>query len=101
MLNDNEDLPAAGTDPFAPPPKEKRPRSSSRLWLLITAGGLSLLFGCAMAYAGTSIQLEAQEDWEGFYAFLLFCPLPCVVLGIVLLIFGAFPMLRRRQIEES
>jgi hypothetical protein len=101
-MNDNEDLPSAGTDPFASPPEQKIPRSGSCLnWGLILIGGLVLLFGCAMAFAGTSIQLEAQENWEGFYAFLLLCPLPMVVVGIVLLIFGAFPLLRRRQIEES
>lgn len=99
MLNDNSDLPSVGTDPFAPPPEEKNPRPRAWLWILIAAGALSALFGCVMAFAGTSIQLEAQEDWAGYYAFLFLCPLPCVVLGIVLLILGAFPLLRRRQIE--
>lgn len=98
----NDDLPSAGADPFALPPEQTGPRSGSCLnWGLIAAGALITLFGCAMGFAGTSIQLEAQEDWEGFYAFLLLCPLPIVMLGIVLLIFGAFPLLKRRQIEES
>jgi hypothetical protein len=64
-------------------------------------GGLITLFGCALGFAGTSIQLEAQEDWAGFFAFLVLCPLPIVVVGIVLLIFGAFPLLKQRQIEDS
>ncbi|MCC7187368.1 MAG: hypothetical protein IT312_01390 [Anaerolineales bacterium] len=99
MLNDNDDLPSAGTDPFAPPPKEKSLRPRLWLWLSIAGGGLFMLFGCLMAFAGTSIQLEAQENWEGYYAFLMCCPLPLVVLGIVLLIVGASPLLKQRQIE--
>jgi len=98
---DNEDLPSAGTDPFAPPPEQNSPRSGSCLsWGLVLIGGLVSLFGCVMAFAGTSIQLDAQEDWAGFYAFLSLCPLPCVVLGIIFLILGAMPLLKKRQIEE-
>ncbi len=100
-MMDNDDLPSAGMDPFASPPKEKRPRLSSRLWMLIVAGGLSTLVGCVMAFAGTSLQFENREDWEGFYAFLCLCPLPCLFVGIVLLMIGVMPILRRRQIEDS
>ena len=98
----NDDLPSAGADPFAPPPEQNTPRSGSCLnWGLILIGGLITLFGCTMAFAGTSIQIEEQGDWGGFFAFLMLCPLPIVVVGIILLIFGAFPLLRKRQIEES
>lgn len=102
MMNDNEDLPSAGTDPFASPSEQKSPRSGSCLnWGLILTGGLILLFGCAMAFAGASVQFEQQGDWGGLIAFLMLCPLPIVVLGIVVLILGASPLIRKRQIEES
>lgn len=101
MMN-NDDLPSAGTDPFAPSPKSNSPRSGSCLsWGLILIGGLIALFGCAMGFAGTSIQFEQQGDWAGFFAFLMLCPLPLVVLGIILLFLGALPLLKHRQIEES
>ncbi len=100
MMN-NDDLPTAGTDPFAPPPKQNSPRSGSCLnWGLILIGGMIALFGCAMGYAGTSIQFEEQSDWAGYFAFLVLCPLPLVVAGIILLIVGASPLLKQRQIEE-
>ena len=102
MMNDNEDLPNAGTDPFATPPEQNSPRSGSCLsWGLVLIGGLVLLFACVMAFGATSIQLDEQEDWEGFYAFLSLCPLPCVVLGIILLILGALPLLKKGQIEKA
>jgi len=98
----DEDPPIVGIDPFAPPPEQNSPRSGSCLnWGLILIGGLITLFGCAMAFAGTSIQFDVQEDWEGFYAFLSLCPLPCVVVGIILLILGALPLLKKRQIEDA
>ncbi len=99
----NDDLPSAGTDPFAPPPvSQNSPRPGSCLnWGLILIGGLITLFGCAMAFAGTSIQIEEQGDWAGFFAYLMLCPLPIVVVGIILLILGALPLVRKRQIEES
>jgi len=53
-----------------------------------------------MAFAGTSVQLERQGDREGFSAFLLLCPLPIVVVGIILLILGALPLLKKQQIED-
>jgi len=100
-MND-EDLPTIGTDPFSSSSEQNSPRSGSCLsWGLVLIGGLVLLFGCAMAFAGTSIQLDVQEDWEGFYAFLSLCPLPCVVLGIILLILGALPLLKKGQIEKA
>lgn len=103
MLNDNEDLPSAGTDPFSSPPEQKAgARPGSRMgWVLVLFGGLASVCGCATGFLATSVQLEAQEDWEGFYAFMSLCPLPCVVAGIILVIAGALPLFRRRQIENS
>ncbi|MFN8387009.1 MAG: hypothetical protein U0V48_03545 [Anaerolineales bacterium] len=99
MMN-NDDLPTVGTDPFASPPKQNSPRSGSCLnWGLILIGSMIALFGCAMSVAGISIQFEEQGDWAGFLAFLVLCPLPLVVVGIILLIVGASPLLKQRQIE--
>ena len=43
MMNDNDDLPSAGMDPFASPVKQIDARPSSRLSRgLLIAGGLSL-----------------------------------------------------------
>lgn len=99
-MNDEDPL-TVGTDPFSSLPEQNSPRSGSCLsWGLVLIGALVSLFGCVMAFAGTSIQLDVQEDWEGFYGFLLLCPLPCVVLGILLLILGALPLVRKRQIED-
>ena len=101
MIN-HEDPPTVGTDPFSSLPEQNSPRSGSCLsWGLILTGGLVSLFACAMAFAGTSIQLDVQEDWEGFYAFLLLCPLPIVVVGIILLILGALPLVRRGQVKDA
>ena len=101
----NDDLPSAGAgaDPFSSPPAQNNsPRSGSCLsWGLILTGGLTSLFGCLMAFAGTAVQLEQQGDWGGYYVFLLFCPLPLIVLGIILLIFGGVPLLKKRQIEDT
>lgn len=101
MMN-NDDLPAAGTDPFAPPPIQNSPRSGSCLnWGLILTGGLIALFGCLMLFAGASVQMEQQGDWEGFYAFLLLCPFPMIIFGVVILVVGALPFVRKRQIEDT
>lgn len=99
----NDDLPSAGTDPFAPPPlSQNSPRSGSCLnWGLILIGGLTSLCGCVMAYGATSIQLDAQEDWEGFSAFLLLCPLPIVIVGIIILTVGALPLVKKGQIDSG
>jgi len=102
MMNDNEDLPPAGMDPFAPPPEQKGTRSGACLsWGLILTGGLLSLLGCLMAFAGTSVQLNQQGDWAGFFAFLFLCPLPFVVVGFILLISGALPLLKKGQIENT
>lgn len=98
MLNDNDDLPSAGMDPFASPVKQTRPRSPWSRWLIIT-GGLSSLIGCVVGFGATAIQYDVQEDWEGFYAFITLCPVPCALVGIILLIAGALPLAGRSQIE--
>ena len=100
----NDDLPSAGAgaDPFSSPTRQNNPRSGSCLsWGLILTGALTSLFGCLMAFAGTAVQLEQQGDWGGYYAFLLLCPLPLIALGIILLIFGGVPLLKKRQIEDT
>ena len=99
-MNDNDDLPSAGMDPFASPVIQTRPRSPSSRWL-ITAGGLFFLFGCVIGFGATVIQSDAQENWEGFYAFLALCPVPCIALGIILLIAGALPLWRKYQFEDA
>jgi hypothetical protein len=102
MMNDNEDLPSAGMDPFASPVKQTGPRPGSRLGRgLIITGGLFSLIGCVVGFGAAVLQYGVQEDWEGFYAFMSLCPLPCVALGIVLLITGALPLTRRNQIEDA
>lgn len=102
MLNDNDDLPSVGMDPFATPvkPNRSRPGSSLNRSLLI-AGGLSSLIGCVVGIGATAVQYGNQEDWQGFYAFLTVCPLPCVALGIILSIAGALPRTRKNQIEDA
>ena len=97
-----DDLPSAGTDPFASPPKPNSPRSGSCLsWGLIAGGALLLLFGCIMTIGAFAVQLEGQGDPGGFSAFLVVCFAPILVVGIILLILGALPLVRKRQIEES
>jgi hypothetical protein len=102
MMNDNEDLPSAGMDPFASPVKSKRSRTRSpwSRWL-ITTGGLFSLPGCVVGIGATIIQYGVQEDWEGFYAFMSLCPLPCILVGVILLVAGALPLVRHRQIDHA
>lgn len=100
MLNDNDDLPSVGMDPFAAPVKQTRPRSPWSRWMLIT-GGLSALFSCVAGIGATVVQYNVQEDWQGFYAFITVCPVPCAALGIILLIAGALPLTRKNQIEDT
>ena len=102
MLNDNDDLPSAGMDPFAPPVKQNnaRSRSSWSRWLII-AGGLSLLLGCIVGIGATAVQYGNQEDWQGFYAFITICPVPCAAFGLILLIAGGLPLTRKNQIEDA
>ena len=98
----NDDLPSAGADPFSSPPEQNSPRSGSCLsWGLIINGSLFALFGCLMAISGTYVQLDQGGDWAGFYAFLCLCPLPLVLAGIIILIFGASPLLKKGQIENT
>jgi len=98
----DEELPNVEPGQFSAPPDQKSPPSSSCLsWGLILAGGLTSLFGCVIAFGAASVQLETVGDWEGFSAFLLLCPLPIVVVGIILLILGALPLLKKRQIEDT
>ena len=98
----NDDLPSAGADPFLSPSEQNSPRSGSCLsWGLILTGGLLALFGCLMAISGTYVQLDQQGDWAGFYAFLCLCPLPLALVGIIILIFGASPLLKKGQIENT
>ncbi len=97
-----DDLPIAGTDPFASPPKQNSPRSGSCLnWGLIASGALLLLFGCIMTIGAFAVQLEGQGSPGDFSAFLVVCLAPILVAGIVLLILGALPFIRKKQIEES
>lgn len=98
----NDDLPSAGTDPFAPSPEQTAPRSGSCLsWGLIAGGALFLLFGCIMIIGAFAVQLEGQGNPGDFSAFLVVCLAPILVVGIILLILGALPLVRKRQIEES
>ena len=99
----NDDLPSVGADPFASPsPQNNTPRSGACLsWGLILTGGLLTVFGFLMAISGTYIQFDQQGDWAGFYGFLCLCPLPLVVIGIILLIVGGFPLLKKKQVEDT
>ena len=97
-----EELPNVEPGQFSAPPDKKSPPSSSCLsWGLILAGGLTSLFGCVIAFGAASVQLETVGDWEGFSAFLLLCPTPLIVVGIIILTAGALPLFRRRQIEDA
>ena len=99
----NDDLPSAGADPFSSTPAQNNsPRSGSCLsWGLILTGGLLTVFGFLMAISGTYIQFDQQNDWAGFYGFLCLCPLPLALVGIIILIFGATPLLKKGQIENT
>jgi len=91
-MND-EDLPTAGTDPFSSSPEQNSSRSGSCLsWGLVLIGALVSLFGCVMAFGAASAQFERLGDWEGFVAFLVLCPTPIIVAGIVILIVGILPL---------
>ena len=102
MFNNNDDLPSAGMDPFASTVKQTGPRPGSRLsrGLLIT-GGLLSLSGCVVGIGATVVQYGVQEDWEGYYAFISLCPVPCAALGIILLTAGALPRMKKNQIQDA
>jgi len=101
-FNDNDDLPSAGMDSFASPVKPNRshPPSPWSRWL-ISAGALSSLFSCVAGIGARVVQYGVQEDWEGYYAFISLCPVPCAAPGIILLIAGALPRMKKNQIQDS
>ena len=101
MIN-HEDLPNVEPGQFSSPPDQKSPGSNSCLpWGLTLAGGLVFLIGCVIAFGAASIQFERLGDWEGFVAFLVFCPTPIIVAGIVILIVGILSLVRRGQIKDA
>ena len=68
---------------------------------LILTGAMLSSFGGLMAFAGTVVQFDQQVDPAGFFAFLCLCPLPLALVGIILLICGASPLLKKGQIEDT
>ena len=98
----HEDLPNIEPGQSSSPPEQKSSGSNSCLsWALTLAGGLIFLIGCVIAFGAASIQFERLGDWEGFVAFLALCPTPMIVAGIVILIVGILPLVRRGQIKDA
>ena len=80
---------------------EKVP-GNSRSWLtpfLLIGGGLGFLLGCVVAVGAILVQYGSPENMEGFIAFMVLCPAPAIVVGIIMLIIGLFQA-RKGQIEE-
>ena len=100
MINGQE-MPEVEPGRFSAPPEQKGPGPSSCLtWGSTIAGGLIFLIGCVVAFGAASIQFERNDDPEGFTAFMLLCPTPLIIVGIVILIAGLLPLARRRQVED-
>ena len=77
-------------------------RPTSRSWLmpfLIIGGGVGFLLGCVVAIGAILVQYSSPDNMEGFIAFMVICPAPAIVVGIIMLTIGLFQA-RRGQIEE-
>ena len=75
---------------------------NSRSWLmpfLILGGGLGFLLGCVVAIGAILVQYSSPDNMEGFIAFMVICPAPAIVVGIIMLTIGLLQA-RKGQIEE-
>jgi len=73
-----------------------------RSWLvpfLIIGGALGFLLGCVVAIGAILVQYSSPDNMDGFIAFMVICPVPAIVVGLVLLTIGLFRA-RKSQIEE-
>jgi len=99
-MNDDE-LPNVEPGQFSSPPDQKFSGASPCLgWGFMLGGGLVLLIGCVIAFGATAIQFERLGDWGGFIAFMIFCPAPLIVLGILPMVAGLLALAQKRQIED-
>ena len=76
--------------------------ANPKSWLvpfLIIGGGLGFLLGCVVAVGAFLVQYSSPGDVEGFIAFMVLCPAPAVVVGIIMLTIGLLQA-RKGQIEE-
>jgi len=89
-------VPSRATEVKAQTPQNSKP------WLaptLMIVGGLAFLLGCVVAVGATLVQYSSPENMEGFIAFMVICPVPAIVAGIIMLAIGLFQA-RKGQIEE-
>ena len=66
---------------------------------LIIGGGLGFLLGCIVAIGAGLVQYSSPDNMEGFIAFMVICPAPAIVVGIIMLTIGLLQA-RKGQIEE-
>ena len=60
---------------------------------------LGFLLGCVVAVGASLVQYGSPDNMEGFIAFMVICPAPAIVVGIIMLTVCLLQA-RQGQIEE-